>query len=188
MSAATVTPQSLRGHFLIATPYLGDPRFHGAVVYLCDHSDVGALGVMVNRPLEISLGEVLEQLDMEGGELDCPVFSGGPVEPERGFVLHEPAMTWQATTPISNDIMLTISSDVLASIGEGEGPPRYRVALGYSGWGEGQLESELAGNAWLTCPANAELLFGSGWENLYSAVLRQLGIDLNQLSDSIGHA
>jgi putative transcriptional regulator len=97
-------------------------------------------------------------------------------------------MTWQATTPISNDIMLTTSRDVLASIGEGEGPPRYRVALGYSGWSEGQLESELAGNAWLTCPANAELLFGSDWENLYSAVLRQLGIDLNQLSDSIGHA
>lgn len=188
MSVVTAVPQSLRGHFLIATPYLSDPRFHGAVVYLCDHSDDGALGVMVNRPLDISLGEVLEQLDMEGGELDYPVFSGGPVEPERGFVLHEPAMTWQATTSISNDIMLTTSSDVLVAIGDGDGPPRYRVALGYSGWDEGQLETELAGNAWLTCPASAELLFGSDWNKLYGAVLRQLGIDLTQLSDSIGHA
>lgn len=188
MTTNTTIPQSLQGHFLIATPYLGDPRFHGAVVYLCDHSSDGALGVMVNRPLDISLGEVLEQLDMDGGELNSPVFSGGPVEPERGFVLHEPAKTWQATTPISNDIMLTTSRDVLASIGEGEGPRRYRVALGYSGWGEGQLESELAGNAWLTCPASAELLFGPDWENLYSAVLTKLGIDINQLSDSIGHA
>lgn len=180
--------QSLSGHFLIATPYLGDPRFHGAIVFLCDHSEEGALGVMINRPLEINLGEILEQLDMDGGELVCPVYSGGPVEPERGFVLHEPAAQWQTTSAVSDGIMLTTSKDVLTAIGSGDGPRHYLVALGYSGWAKGQLEDELAGNAWLTCPASGDLLFETPWQQRYAAVLERLGVDLNQLSDSVGHA
>ncbi|WP_166266856.1 YqgE/AlgH family protein [Marinobacter caseinilyticus] len=188
MRTTNETPPSLGGHLLIATPYLGDPRFHGAIVFLCDHSEAGALGVMINRPLDISLGEILEQLDMDGGELDCPVYSGGPVEQERGFVLHTPAAQWQTTSEVAAGIRLTTSKDVLTSIGRGEGPSHYLVALGYAGWSEGQLEAELAGNAWLTCPATTDLVFETPCEKRYAAVLAHLGIDLNQLSDSIGHA
>lgn len=187
MTTRDRTPQSLQGHFLVATPYLGDPRFHGGVIYLCEHNGDGALGVMVNRPLDISLGEILEQLDMDGGELEEPVFGGGPVQPERGFVLHQPGRQWVNTVAVAEGIRLTTSRDILQAIGEGEGPGQFRVALGYAGWGEGQLEEELAGNAWLTCPAGPELLFHTDWSQLYSAVLRRLGISLNQLSERVGH-
>lgn len=188
MSTDFRTQDSLRNHFLIASPYLNDPRFHGTVIYLCEHSEEGALGLVLNRPLEIQLGEILEQLDMDGGELDLPVFMGGPVQPERGFVLHNPGSTWQSTMPVSGDITLTTSRDILAAIGEGVGPEDYLVALGYSGWGDGQLETELESNSWLTCPATAELLFRTPWQDLYGAVLAGMGIDLNQLSESVGHA
>ncbi len=188
MSSPDRSPHYLQGQFLVATPYLGDPRFHGGVVYLCDHNEDGALGVMINRPLDISLGEILEQLDMDGGELDQPVFGGGPVQPERGFVLHPQGSSWLNTAVVTGEVMLTTSRDILQAIGEGEGPERYRVALGYAGWGEGQLEDELAGNAWLTCPATPDLLFDTDWPDLYAAILRRLGINLNQLSESVGHA
>lgn len=188
MTASRHSPNSLRDHFLIASPYLQDPRFHGCVVYLCEHSEEGALGLMVNRPLDIQLGEILEQLDMDGEELDWPVYSGGPVQPERGFVLHSPASTWQTTASVSERVMLTTSKDILAAIGAGEGPDDYLVALGYAGWGEGQLEEELASNSWLTCPADPTILFHTSWEERYAAVLARIGIDLNQLSESIGHA
>lgn len=188
MTTPDRTPQYLQGHFLVATPYLGDPQFHGGVIYLCDHNKDGALGVMVNRPLDISLGEILEQLDMDGAELEEPVFDGGPVQPERGFVLHPPGRAWANTTAVEEGIMLTTSRDILQAIGEDAGPERFRVTLGYAGWGEGQLESELASNAWLTCPATPDLLFDTDWSQLYSAVLRRLGINLNQLSESVGHA
>lgn len=188
MTASKHSPNSLRHHFLVASPYLDDPRFHGAVIYLCEHSDDGALGLMINHPLDIHLGEILEQLDMEGGELDLPVFSGGPVQPERGFVLHSPGTTWHNTAQVTNDVMLTTSRDILEGIGCDEGPEAFLVALGYAGWGEGQLESELGSNSWLTCPANTDILFRTPWDKRYEAVLKLIGIDLNQLSESIGHA
>lgn len=178
----------LGNHFLVASPYLEDPRFHGTVVYICEHSEEGALGLAVNRPLDIHLGEILEQLDMDGGELDLPVFSGGPVQPERGFVLHKPDSTWQHTVLVSPQVALTTSRDVLMAIGADEGPGQFLVCLGYAGWSAGQLEEELAGNAWLTCPANQELLLGTPWQKRYKAVLRHMGIDMNQLSESVGHA
>lgn len=188
MMVATMTQNSLRDHFLIASPYLEDPRFHGSVIYLCDHSDEGALGLVLNQPLDIQLGEILEQLDLDGSELDLPVFLGGPVQPERGFVLHSPGSTWQSTTPVSGDVTLTTSRDILKAIGDGTGPEDFLVALGYSGWGEGQLEEELASNSWLTCQASADLMFNTPWQELYAAVLERMGIDLNQLSESVGHA
>ncbi len=188
MTATAHTPSSLRNHFLVASPWLADPRFHGGVVYLCEHSEDGALGLMVNQPLDIHLGEILEQLDMHGGELDLPVFSGGPVQPERGFVLHSPDSHWQNTAEVTDQIRLTTSRDVLAAIGRGEGPLEFLVALGYSGWSEGQLEAELGSNAWLTCPATTDILFRTPASERYQAVLKQMGIDLNQLTDSIGHA
>ncbi|MBD3658263.1 MULTISPECIES: YqgE/AlgH family protein [Marinobacter] len=188
MTASRHSPNSLRDHFLVASPYLDDPRFHGGVIYLCEHTEEGALGLLINRPLDIHLGEILEQLDLDGGELDMPVFSGGPVQPERGFVLHGPQTSWQNTAPVSSEVMLTTSRDILAAIGADNGPEEFRVALGYSGWGEGQLEDELASNAWLTCPATTDILFRTPWQDCYGAVLALMGIDLNQLSESVGHA
>lgn len=188
MTASKESPNSLRNHFLVASPFLQDPRFHGAVVYICEHSDEGALGLMINQPLDIHLGEILEQLDMEGGELDLPVFSGGPVEQERGFVLHTPDRNWQNTAVVTQDVWLTTSRDVLSDIGYGLGPEQYLVCLGYAGWSEGQLEEELASSAWLNCPAAPDLLFRTAAPDLYHAVLKTIGVDINQLSDSIGHA
>lgn len=181
-------PGSLRNHFLVASPYLADPRFHGAVVYICDHTREGALGLVVNQPLDVSLGEILDQLDMPGGHLDEPVFGGGPVQPERGFVLHPPATGWQNTAAISDSIQLTTSRDILTAIGADQGPPRFVVVLGYSGWSEGQLEEELSGNAWLSCTADASLLFDTPWQERYEKALRLIGVDMNQLSQSTGHA
>ena len=188
MTTGNETSDSLRHHFLVASPWLADPRFHGGVIYLCEHSSDGALGLMINQPLDIHLGEILEQLDMQGGELDLPVFSGGPVEPERGFVLHSPGRHWQNTARVTDDVSLSTSRDILESIGKDDGPDEFLVALGYSGWGEGQLEEELGSNAWLTCPASSDILFRTPVDKRYEAVLRLIGIDLNQLSDSVGHA
>ncbi|HLV76531.1 MAG TPA: YqgE/AlgH family protein [Marinobacter sp.] len=188
MTASKQTDGNLRHHFLVASPWLADPRFHGGVIYLCEHSEDGALGLMINQPLDIHLGEILEQLDMHGGELDLPVFTGGPVQPERGFVLHSPGQQWQSTALVTDDVLLTTSRDILESIGRDEGPDEFLVALGYSGWGEGQLEEELGSNAWLTCPASTDILFRTPVSKRYEAVLRLIGVDLNQLSDSVGHA
>ncbi|MDX5327810.1 MULTISPECIES: YqgE/AlgH family protein [Marinobacter] len=188
MTASKQTDGNLRHHFLVASPWLADPRFHGGVIYLCEHSEEGALGLMINQPLDIHLGEILEQLDMHGGELDLPVFTGGPVQPERGFVLHSPGRQWQSTALVTDDVLLTTSRDILESIGRDEGPDEFLVALGYSGWGEGQLEEELGSNAWLTCPASTDILFRTPVSQRYEAVLRLIGVDLNQLSDSVGHA
>ncbi len=182
------TEQSLRGHFLIATPYLGDPQFHGGVIYMCEHSEDGALGLMVNRPLEVTLGEILNQLDMDSDGVTDPVYSGGPVQIERGFVLHDSSAHWQNTASIDDSVQLTTSRDILTAIAASEGPGHYLVMLGYAGWGEGQLEAELASNAWLTCPATPDLLFDTPWTQRYSAVLKRIGVDLNQLSETVGHA
>jgi putative transcriptional regulator len=188
MTGSTDTNVNLRHHFLVASPWLADPNFHGGVIYLCEHSADGALGLMINQPLDIHLGEILEQLDMQGGELDLPVFTGGPVQPERGFVLHSPGREWQNTAVITDDVFLTTSRDILEGIGRDEGPEEFLVALGYSGWGEGQLEEELGSNAWLTCPASTDILFRTPVDKRYEAALKLMGIDLNQLSDSVGHA
>ncbi|WP_018403628.1 YqgE/AlgH family protein [Marinobacter gelidimuriae] len=188
MSDTANTTDNFRNHFLVASPWMSDPRFHGAVIYVCEHSAEGALGLTVNQPLDIHLGEILEQLDMRGGELDLPVFAGGPVQAERGFVLHNPGQRWQHTAEVTADIWLTTSRDILADIGAAKGPDEFLVALGYAGWGDGQLEAELGGNTWLTCPASPDLLFRTPWSRRYQAVLASMGIDINQLSETTGHA
>ena len=180
--------QNLKGHFLVASPWLGDPNFHGGIVYICDHDTDGAFGLLINQPLDVSLGEILEQLDMDGGHLEEPVYGGGPVQQERGFVLHPPAREWQSTVAVSDNLRITTSRDILQAIGNDVGPERYLVALGYSGWGAGQLEEELAGNAWLTCPATDDLLFDTPWQDRYRKVLARMGIDPGQLDQSVGHA
>lgn len=188
MSEREQQEQKLKGQFLVASPWLGDPNFHGGVVYICDHDADGTFGLLINQPLDVSLGEILEQLDMDGGHLEQPVYGGGPVQQERGFVLHPLAREWQSTVAISDGLQITTSRDILQAIGQESGPQRYLVALGYSGWGAGQLEEELASNAWLTCAASDAILFDTPWQDRYRTVLARMGIDPGQLDQSVGHA
>ncbi|HEY9147577.1 MAG TPA: YqgE/AlgH family protein [Gammaproteobacteria bacterium] len=184
------TPE-LRNHFLIAMPALADPNFSHTVTYICEHSEEGAMGIVINRPMAVSLEEVLRQMEIEpSNKLDTSVMvnDGGPVQPEHGFVIHTPVGAWEASLPISEEIALTTSRDILTAIGHNEGPARYLIALGYAGWGPGQLEEELKQNAWLSGPANQEILFELPLEQRWEAAARLLGIDLNLLSSDIGHA
>lgn len=183
--------QNLRNHFLIAMPALADPNFSHTVTYICEHSDEGAMGIIINRAMELPLAEVLKQMDIEPSKaLDTNVMinDGGPVQPEHGFVIHSPVGAWESSLQISDEIALTTSRDILAAIGHSEGPAHYLIALGYAGWGPGQLEEEMAENAWLSGPANAEILFSLPLEKRWEAAARLLGVDLNLLSSEIGHA
>ena len=188
MSEREQQAQPLKGQFLVASPWLGDPNFHGGIVYICDHDADGTFGLLINQPLDVSLGEILEQLDMDGEHVEQPVFGGGPVQQERGFVLHPGSGQWQSSVAVSEALQITTSRDILQAIGNDLGPERYLVALGYSGWGAGQLEEELAGNAWLTCPASDAILFDTPWQDRYRKVLAGMGIDPGQLDQSVGHA
>ncbi len=181
----------LSNHFLIAMPALADPNFFHTVTYICEHDAEGAMGVVINRPMDLSLGEVLTHMDMETVDAEAaglPVFQGGPVQVERGFVLHEPLGNWDATLKVSDDIGITASQDVLAAIAAGKGPKRALIVLGYAGWGAGQLEREMAENAWLSGPATAGILFDTPVEKRWEAAAALLGVDLNLLSSDAGHA
>ncbi|MAL98815.1 MAG: YqgE/AlgH family protein [Alteromonadaceae bacterium] len=179
---------SLRGQLLIAMPSLRGSEFGGAVMYICDHTEDGALGIVINRPLELRLDELLEQMDLAEVESDRLVFSGGPVQLERGFVLHRGERRWQHSQVVASDICLTTSRDILDAIGQGEGPEEFLMALGYAGWSPGQLEEEIAGNVWLNCDADADLLFSVPWEQRLETALNRMGVDPSQLSSSVGHA
>lgn len=177
--------------FLIAMPALADPNFFRTVTLICEHNADGALGIVINQPTAIRLGELLEHLEIATDREDIaarPVYSGGPVEMERGFVLHQPVGAWEASLQITDQLALTSSSDILRALAEGRGPERVLVALGYAGWGPGQLEQEMADNAWLTSPASLDILFDTPPEKRWHAAARQLGIDLDLLSDGAGHA
>ncbi|CAD7856999.1 MAG: UPF0301 protein YqgE [Olavius algarvensis Gamma 1 endosymbiont] len=182
---------SLTNHFLIAMPGLRDPNFSRAVAYICEHTDQGAMGIVINRPMDIRLGEMLDQLDIVSSDrqvLDAAVYLGGPVQPERGFVLHSAAEGYDLTLSITSEIGVTTSRDVLEAIADGKGPPHRLIALGYAGWGRGQLEQEISANAWLSGPADAEIIFrmpvGARWQ----AAAHLLGIDMNLMSGEAGHA
>jgi len=181
---------SLRDHFLIAMPGMQDPRFAHSITYICDHSATGAMGLVLNNTMQMSLGDILKQLDLdtsaEVGERS--VLAGGPVQVERGFVLHNDDSRWQSTLPIADDIGLTASRDILDAIAEEKGPERYLVALGYAGWEAKQLEDEIAANAWLTMPANRAILFHTPSEQRWAAAANHLGFDLNLISSTAGHA
>ncbi len=181
----------LTNHFLIAMPQLADPNFFHTVTYICEHNADGALGIVINRQLELTLGEVLEHMQIQTTDLeigDRPVYLGGPVQPERGFVLHTPNGSWDSTMAITDRIGITTSRDILAAIAEGGGPDSALVALGYAGWGAGQLEQELADNAWLSGPADEQILFQHPAEERWAAAAALLGVDLNLLSGDPGHA
>lgn len=178
-------------HFLIAMPGLTDSPFERAVVYLAEHNEEGALGLVINRPLELNVRELLERVDIvleqdaRGAE---PVFLGGPVQTERGFVLHRPLGEWQSSLKVNDEIALTSSKDVLQSLAERGEPRDALIALGYSGWSAGQLEQELAGNAWLTVPADPRIIFEVPAEERLNAAVGLLGIDFSSLSGAVGHA
>jgi putative transcriptional regulator len=182
---------SLTDHFLIAMPNMTDPHFAGAVVYLCEHSEHGAMGVVVNKPAEVTLGELFDQIDLpllNPEQAGHPVYLGGPVQTDRGFVLHQPLDNWNATLAVNDDTGLTTSRDVLVAVSQGDGPYRMLITLGYAGWGAGQLEQELAQNAWLTVPANLDCIYGQPPEARFAAAMQLLGFDPLALSGEAGHA
>ncbi|NCC29445.1 MAG: YqgE/AlgH family protein [Gammaproteobacteria bacterium] len=182
---------SLTNHFLIAMPGLQDPNFSRTVTYVCEHTDQGAMGIVINRPLDVRLGELLDQLEivaLRPNVEQIPVYQGGPVQTDRGFVLHTSGPTFDSTLSITSDISVTTSRDVLEAIASGEGPEQTLVALGYAGWGSGQLEQEMSANAWLSGPASDEIIFRMDPSARWLAAAQLLGVDLNLLSGEAGHA
>lgn len=177
--------------FLIALPALNDPHFARSVALICQHDEAGAMGVVVNRASEYTLGEVLAQMNLETQDpvLHAQVvLNGGPVHPERGFVLHDGARAWDSTLIIGEGLALTTSRDILEAMAGGEGPSRAVVALGCAGWGAGQLEYELAENSWLTAPSDTELLFTLPLEQRWQAAGDRIGVDITRITDYSGHA
>ncbi len=191
MGMTDITPNYLTHHFLIAMPHMADPRFMHSLIYLCDHSEEGAMGLVVNQPSGLSMNDILEQtspeLDVPSDIADIPVYSGGPIQTERGFVLHRGPRRWEATLDLGS-IQLTTSRDILFDMVNGQGPDESLVALGYAGWEPGQLDQELAENAWLSCPADLHILFDLPAEQRLGAAARTLGIDLSLLTSQAGHA
>jgi len=182
---------NLTHQFLIAMPGMVDPNFAGSVVYVCEHSDKGALGLVINRPSDITLEGLFDRVELQleiALRKDDPVMIGGPVQTERGFVLHSPGTRYNSTLPITEAIALTTSKDVLEAIAGGAGPEKMLVTLGYSGWGAGQLEGEIAANAWLTVSATPQILFDTPPEARYDAALKLLGVQATQLTGQAGHA
>lgn len=181
---------NLKNHLLIAMPALEDSWFAGSVTYLCEHNAEGAMGIVLSKPTSHHFSEVCDQLGIEGhNDHDPVVLQGGPVRPEQGFILHRnDGHDWASTMKVTDDISLSSSRDILLSIARAEGPQEYRFALGYAGWGTDQLEQELSDNAWLTLPATPELLFGTTAESIHSEALKQLGINVANLSHESGHA
>lgn len=181
----------LNDHFLIAMPGLGDPNFHHAVTYICRHDKEGALGIVINRPLGITLAEVFEQMSLAAIDQELgsqSVLAGGPVQTECGFVVHDHKEAFESSMNISDKLTLTTSRDVLAAMAAGKGPTRALVALGYAGWDAGQLDRELGENAWLSVKCDSDILFETPFEQRWAAAARLLGVDISQLSHPAGHA
>jgi len=181
----------LTNQFLIAMPSMADPNFDRTVVYVCEHSDRGAMGIVINRPTELTLSRLFDKIDLRleiAPWRDEPVLYGGPVQTERGFVLHAPAGNYGSTLNVAEDIGLTTSKDVLEAVAGGNGPERLLVTLGYAGWGAGQLEHELSRNGWLTVAADSKIIFETPVQSRFDAALRLLGVDPIHLTSQAGHA
>jgi len=186
---------SLCNHFLIAMPALDDPNFQQTVSYICEHNDEGAMGIIVNRQTDVTFADLCEQLEIEitdADAVDYPIYHGGPVEIERGFILHTPVGEWESTLKVSDDIGLTMSQDIIQAIADGydsdnKPPEQFIITLGYAGWSEDQIEDEIAENIWLNVQANNDILFNTPVEQRWAAAAESLGINLQQLSSDIGH-
>ena len=180
--------------FLIAMPSLGDPNFSQTVTYICAHSDEGAMGIVINKPLDLTLCDLFEHMDMpveddEAGT--APIVLGGPVETKRGFVLHQPDQdedAWDSVLRVDDGLAVATSRDILTAIAEGRGPDRSLVALGYAGWDAGQLENEVLENAWLSGPSSAEIVFDTPFEERWRRAAELMGVDLSRLSGIAGHS
>jgi putative transcriptional regulator len=185
------------GQFLIAMPGVSDSNFARTVIYVCAHSDAGAMGFIINRPQELSFTDVLMHLDMIKSDEailmpppsgDLSIQAGGPVESGRGFVLHSDDYLCDSSIPVSDDICMTATLDIIRAIAKGEGPKRATMLLGYAGWGAGQLEAEIVSNGWLNCPANDALIFDPNLDDKYERALAGMGISAAMLSTEAGHA
>jgi len=182
---------NLTNHFLIAMPGLQDSNFFHTVTYICEHNDDGAMGIVLNRPSDLRLVDLIAQLEIgESSSENCQqsIYIGGPVQIDRGFVLHSQEQAWESTVSITEQIGITTSRDILQSIATGKGPKKSLIALGYAGWAAGQLESELKANAWLNGPADLYSLLDLPTDRRWDAAARLLGVDLNLLSGQAGHA
>lgn len=182
---------SLKDHFLIAMPSINSGIFANSITYICEHNDHGAMGIVINHPLDLSLDEIFQHLEIEDihSRHEERILAGGPVHMDRGFVLHSDSPTqWESTIKVSPQIALTTSQDILTAIAHNEGPENSLVALGYAGWEAGQLEDELADNAWLTIPADSTIIFKTPVEDRAKAAAAKMGIDLALISPQVGHA
>jgi len=205
----SLSMNSLENQLLIAMPSLGDPYFNKTVTYICEHNEEGAMGLIINLPVNITLSDLLKQIEPEEGEtaqviestdsdvadatdftnsLEQLVLSGGPISQQRGFVLHSSQTGWNSSLALSKELMITTSKDILLALGTEKAPEQFMVTLGYAGWGPGQLEQELQANSWLTTPADIEILFNTPIEQRWKKATEKMGIDLAHLSSDIGHA
>lgn len=185
---------NLTNHFLIAMPGMADSSFKNGVIYVCEHNEEGAMGIMINAPLDITIGGMLKQVDIDPlypqqqeDSLEKPVFNGGPVSEDRGFVLHRPHDHYESSINMTDDLAVTTSKDILAILGTSAEPKDYIVALGYAGWSTGQLENEIAENSWLTTEADPSIIFDTPIHEKWSQSIKKLGIDPAQLSALAGH-
>lgn len=187
-----LTTGSLENHFLIAMPTLHDPFFRRSVTYICEHSAEGAMGLIINNPIDINVGELLSKINIDTSDIrqDLPnmVYSGGPVQTDRGFVLHSPQHGWNSSLQLSEQIMVTTSKDILEAIAVNNSPKHFIITLGYAGWTAGQLEEELSQNSWLTIPADPDLLFNTPAHLRWEKAAEKLGIDMRMVSSEVGHA
>jgi len=187
----TIESTQLGGQLLLAMPALGDPRFKGSVILMCEHGEEGSLGLVINHPLQLDLGTVLKQINLPGDHAEVasrPVFSGGPVETQRGFVVHDAPGRYADSLNVGDTLSVSSSEQILQAISQGEGPARFIIVLGYAGWGPGQLEDELRENAWLPVPASPELIFETSIKDRWRKAAIQIGIDPLQLSSESGNA
>lgn len=192
MDTENNSPQYLVNHFLIAMPRLDDVNFTQSVTYICEHNIEGAMGITINRPSDVLLQDILEQIQIKANRPEVghqAIFNGGPVQTDRGFILHSKTdQKWDATLEITDDLQLTSSKDILIAIANDEGPEQSLITLGYAGWGEGQLEKEIANNFWLSCQADSNIIFNTPIDKRWESAASLLGIDLQLLSNDAGHA
>ena len=193
-ASSSATSLNLANHFLIAMPSMDDPIFGGAVVYICEHNDKGVLGVIINKPTDMTMEILFERIDLtivDGLHNDVvnePIMFGGPVQDDRGFVLHTPGAHYSSSLTVTSEVAFTTSIDVLEAVANGAGPQRLLVSIGYAGWSPGQLEEEIGRNGWLTVGADAHVLFDLPIEERYTAAIKLLGIDPLMLASEAGHA
>ena len=181
----------LTDHFIIAMPGLMDENFNQAVTYICEHDENGTFGIIINRESEITLDDVMQQMKIpyhSDKSKHEAVFTGGPVQINRGFILHRPTGNWDSSLIVNDSVALTTSRDILEAIADNNGPDDTIIALGYAGWGPGQLEQEMAANTWLSCPAEEQIIFNTPVEDRWQAAADLIGVDIQLMSNDAGHA